>query len=174
MEKHLPNRRVFSDPVTMSVPTSADFPDLRSMEQPGFSPESVVRRFSKVLLVDDSKFLADILATFFQLDGFLARSTYGGREALEACEKELPDIAFIDVAMPGIDGLEVARQIKATYRAKAPVLVALTGLDGEESQHAASQAGFDHFLEKPVDPASLRTFMASLVEAKAGIGREND
>ncbi len=151
----------------MSPPPSADLTDMPPQESPPCSPESGVRRISKVLLVDDSKFLADILATFFKLDGFIARSTYGGQEALDACGNELPDIAFIDVDMPGLDGLEVARQIKATYRSNAPVLVALTGWDGDENRRAAIDAGFDYFLEKPVDPASLRSFMAGLVEPEA-------
>ena len=58
-------------------------------------------------------------------------------------------IAFIDLAMPGIDGLEVARQLKETYGSKAPVLVALTGWDGDENRQSATEAGFDYFLEKP-------------------------
>ncbi|MES2920576.1 MAG: response regulator [Verrucomicrobiota bacterium] len=153
----------------MNSPTISDSPKSQLKESPTFSPESVVRKFPKVLLVDDSKFLADVLATFFQLDGFVARSAYGGQEALEACRNELPDIAFIDLAMPGLDGLEVARQIKATYQSNAPVLVALTGWDGDENRHAATEAGFDHFLEKPVDPVSLRCFMSDLAEHDTGV-----
>jgi CheY-like chemotaxis protein len=132
------------------------------------SPGPVVRKFSRVLLVDDSKFLADILATFFQLDGFIARSAYGGQEALDACEEEVPDIAFIDLAMPELDGLEVARRIKSAYQSAAPVLVALTGGNEQESRQSAMEAGFDYFLEKPVDPASLRSFLSGLIERNSG------
>jgi len=153
----------------MNSPATEDSPkNLHSNGGPAFLPETVVQRFSKVLLVDDSKFLADILATFFRLDGFIARSTYGGREALDACDEELPHIAFIDIAMPGVDGLEVARQIKATHQPTAPVLVALTGWDDDQNRNSAIEAGFDYFLEKPVDPASLRSFMLRLMEAEPG------
>ncbi len=123
----------------------------------------VLERFSSVLLVDDSKFLADTLAIFFQLDGFSARAVYGGRQALDAMAEEMPDIAFIDLGMPGIDGLEVARQARASLSGKVPLLVALTGWEDEDHRKDALDAGFSHFLVKPVDPAAIRAFLSKLI-----------
>jgi len=123
----------------------------------------VLARFPKVLLVDDSQTLADMLALFFKLNGFSTRAAYGGREALEAILEDAPDIAFIDLTMPEIDGMTVARQVRESPPAKAPVLVALTGWEGKSHENAAREAGFDHFLAKPVVPAKLREFMSGLV-----------
>jgi CheY-like chemotaxis protein len=117
------------------------------------------RKFSKVLLVDDSKFLADILAMFFQLDGYSARAAYGGEHAIAAVEDEVPDIAFIDIDMPDMNGLDLARHIRASKRARGTVLVALSGWEEEKYKRNAMEAGFDHFLAKPVDAPAIREFM---------------
>lgn len=116
-------------------------------------------RFSKVLLVDDSKFLADILATFFQLDGYTASAAYCSDDAIAAVEDDVPDIAFIDLEMPGMNGLDLARHIRASRRARGMMLVALSGWDEEQYKKEATDAGFDHFIAKPVDPLAIREFM---------------
>ncbi len=125
--------------------------------------DKVLARFPQVLLVDDSPTLADMLALFFKLHGFSTRAAYGGREALEAILEDAPDIAFIDLTMPEIDGMAVARQLRQWPPAKRPVLVALTGWEGASHENAAREAGFDHFLAKPVVPAKLREFMSGLI-----------
>ncbi len=117
------------------------------------------RTFTKVLLVDDSKFLADVLAVFFSRDGYEARAAYGGEEAIAAVEEEVPDIAFIDLDMPNLNGLEVATHLRRSKRAKNMVLVALSGLEDADIQSRAQDAGFDHFITKPVDIPALRLFM---------------
>ncbi|MES2657996.1 MAG: response regulator [Verrucomicrobiota bacterium] len=120
------------------------------------------RKFSKVLLVDDSKFLADILAMFFELDGYSARAAYGGHEAIAAVEEDMPDIAFIDLDMPDMNGLDLARRIRASQHARVTLLVALSGWDEEQHKQDAAEAGFDHFLAKPVGAPAIREFMAWL------------
>ena len=125
----------------------------------------LLREFPNVLLVDDSKFFADILATFFKLEGFTARVAYGGMEALDALKLETPDIAFLDIVMPDLSGLEIARRLRASNAPKIPLLVALSGWDEEEHRNDAAEAGFDHFMIKPVDPSSLREFLGKLVQA---------
>ncbi len=120
------------------------------------------RKFSKVLLVDDSKFLADVLTIFFTRDGYSARAAYGGDEAIAAMEDEVPDIAFIDLDMPGMNGLDVARHIRASKRGEGTTLVALSGWDAVELKGDANDAGFDHFIAKPVDACALRQFMEGL------------
>lgn len=134
----------------------------------------LLRTFPRILLVDDSKFLADILATFFNLEGFSARAAYGGKEAMEAVRLEVPDIAFIDISMPDVSGLEVARHIRSTQPPAVPLLVALTGWDETSDRQAAIDAGFDHFLQKPVDPRSLRVFMGGLLDGKRGMAPAPD
>lgn len=115
-----------------------------------------------MLLVDDSKFLADILAMFFQLDGYTARAAYSGEEAVRLISEEVPDIAFVDIDMPGMNGLELAGYIRNSNQAKDTVLVALSGWDEDEPKRNAMEAGFDHFLSKPVDAPAIREFMRKL------------
>lgn len=119
-------------------------------------------KFTSVLLVDDSKFLADILAMFFQLDGYTARAAYSGEEAVRLIEEEVPDIAFVDIDMPGMNGLELAGHVRKSSHAKETVLVALSGWDEDEPKRTALAAGFDHFLSKPVDAPAIREFMKKL------------
>lgn len=128
----------------------------------------VHQRFHKVLLVDDSKFLADTMAMFFKLDGFSARAAYGGQEALDAIDEEVPDIAFIDIEMPEFGGLDLARRVRSFWRNKTPTLVALSAWEEESVRKEAGEAGFDHFLAKPVDPNSIREFMSRLVCEELG------
>jgi len=123
----------------------------------------LLQRFSNVLLVDDSEFLCTIMSTFFQLEGFTTSTALDGNEAIKAFQKEIPDIAFIDLVMPNLSGLEVAKTVRLSDNPKIPVLVALSGRDDEEYRRKAAMAGFDHFLVKPIDPAALRGFLASLV-----------
>ncbi|MEO5916270.1 MAG: response regulator [Luteolibacter sp.] len=120
-------------------------------------------RFEKVLLVDDSKFLADIMATFFELEGFSARAVYGGQDAMRAIDREIPDIAFIDLIMPDVNGLEVAKHVRAAGFEKPPLMVALTGWEEDPVRRDAEDAGFDYFLPKPIDIPTLREFMSRLV-----------
>jgi CheY-like chemotaxis protein len=78
--------------------------------------------------------------------------------------EQLPEIALIDIGMPGIDGLEVARRIRADERGKSIRLIALTGYGSEEQRTQAIAAGFDLHLIKPVDPSRL----ADLLRSTAG------
>jgi CheY-like chemotaxis protein len=76
--------------------------------------------------------------------------------AIEVC----PDVALIDLGLPGIDGFEVARQIRLHQNGRRPVLVALTGYGASEHQSRTRDAGFDLHLVKPVDPVALRSLIA--------------
>ncbi len=123
---------------------------------------AVRTRFAKILVVDDAKSFADTLAMLFRLDGFSARSAHGGIEAMEAYDNFIPDIVFIDITMPDVNGFMVARHVRKSSR-KDTVLVALTGWEEGPIKSEAESAGFDYFMPKPVDPNSIRCFMFELV-----------
>ncbi|MEO5716527.1 MAG: response regulator [Luteolibacter sp.] len=116
----------------------------------------------KIVVVDDSKFLADILATFFQLEGLSAQAVYGGAEAVATICREIPDVAFVDLVMPDLSGMEVARHVRASGIERPPVLVALSAWEEDGVRREAKEAGFDYFLAKPVDIPELREFMSRL------------
>jgi CheY-like chemotaxis protein len=84
-----------------------------------------------------------------------------GTEALTLAAQSAPEIAILDIGMPGMSGYEVARQIRAEAWGKHMMLIALTGWGQEEDKKKAFEAGFDHHLIKPIDPDALEALMAS-------------
>ena len=78
----------------------------------------------------------------------------------------LPDLMLLDIGLPGMSGLEVARHIREQPSLKHTVLTALTGWGTEEDRRRSRQAGFDHHLVKPVDSDSLEKLLASVGSSK--------
>jgi two-component system CheB/CheR fusion protein len=107
----------------------------------------------RILVVDDyrdtRKALQMVLATW----GHEAQEAADGAEALRVAAEFKPDVVFLDLAMPGMTGLEVAQHLR--QGGVVPVLVALTGHAGEAYQEAARAVGFDHFIAKPSPPEEL-------------------
>ena len=110
---------------------------------------------AKVLIVDDDRGVAESLAMLLETFGADVRVAHGGAAGAEAAAEFRPDIAFVDVRMPGIDGHEAARRIRARLGAGAPTLVALSGSGGEQDRALAKAAGFDLHLTKPVSAETL-------------------
>lgn len=113
----------------------------------------------RVLVVDDVHDAADTLAALVRLYGHTARVTYDGSAALEVARSEPPDVALLDLAMPGRDGFELARQLTSLAGGRKPLLVALTGCGDEEHRRLADEAGFHLHLLKPVDPEQLQALL---------------
>src|SRR5262245_2440136 len=107
-----------------------------------------------VLVVDDDLDTVETTATLLQLHGFRALAALGGAEAIHVASAERPDVALVDLLMPGIDGFEVARRLRLVL-ARPPLLVAVSGCGTEGDRERASAAGFDLHLVKPVDPERL-------------------
>jgi CheY-like chemotaxis protein len=105
-------------------------------------------RFS-VLVVDDDPDTADSLATLLYLTGHRARAAHSGIEARRMATAEWPDVVILDLMMPGVDGWELARWLHQPP-AHRPLLIALTGLEGNDARRRAWEAGIDLYLLKPV------------------------
>jgi CheY-like chemotaxis protein len=90
------------------------------------------------------------------------RTVGDGREAVDVILAEQPDVAFIDIGLPGIDGHEVARRVRAAPGGRDLVLVALTGYGRPDDARRAREAGFDAHLVKPVDVDELGRMLAGL------------
>jgi signal transduction histidine kinase/DNA-binding response OmpR family regulator len=116
----------------------------------------------RVLVVDDNRDSADSLAMVLQLLGADARVARDGPEALEAYESYAPAVVLLDIGMPGMDGYEVAREIRRRHPERRAALVALTGWSQDEDRQRAREAGFDRHLVKPADIGALRTLLSSL------------
>jgi len=141
-------------------------PAPRSTEaQPG--PErSDVGEALRLLAVDDNHEHADTLALFLGVAGHHVRVAYNGLDAVAAAAECDPDAVLMDVGMPGIDGYEAARRIRAQPGGARRVLVALTGWGQAEDRRRSRAAGFDAHLVKPADPAALLALVESLVQLR--------
>jgi len=122
----------------------------------------------RIMIVDDNPDAAESLSTLLNTLGAKASVAYSGREALEILEATEPDVVLLDIGMPGIDGYEVARRIRATPAHADVLIIALTGWGQAEDRAQAARAGFDHHLVKPLDIGQLRSL---LVEHSANPAR---
>jgi len=121
------------------------------------SPDSRQR----VLVVDDNHDAAESLAMLLELDNCSVQVAFDGLSALDVLETFKPDIALLDIGMPGMDGYELARRIRATRLGGVLVLVALTGWGQADDKKRAAETGFDEHLTKPVDPELLTRVLSA-------------
>ncbi len=133
------------------------------------APASAPRR---ILVVDDNVNAAESLAVLLRLDGHEVRVATDGTAALTAAQEDPPEMVVLDLGMPGMDGFEVARRLRAQRELKDGLLVALTGWSQEEDRRRCFEAGFDGHMPKPVELDSLRQFLAhpKLVRKRARKG----
>jgi CheY-like chemotaxis protein len=122
----------------------------------------------RVLVVDDNPDAADSLAAVLELLGFAVRTCYSGPSALAAAEAFAPDACLIDLAMPGMSGLELAGEFRARAGSRPLLLVATTALGAVEDRTRTALAGFHYHLVKPVETPEL---FAALSRFEAMIGR---
>lgn len=117
------------------------------------------------MVVEDDADSRDALQTLLELDGYRVDVAADGPGGIELARTKDPDIALIDIGLPGADGYEVARQIRAGAGGKRIALVALTGWAQPEHRKRAIEAGFDAHLVKPVDPHELSRVLGQLAAA---------
>jgi PAS domain S-box-containing protein len=115
----------------------------------------------KVLVVDDNADAAATLRMLLEAQGHEARAAYTGPAALDVLAQFDAQVVFLDLAMPDVDGFEVARRIRAIPRGRDVFLVALTGWGQADDRRRTADAGFDEHLTKPVDSERLATMLAS-------------
>jgi signal transduction histidine kinase len=108
------------------------------------------QRPRRVLVVDDNRDAADSLAMLLRIGGHYVRTEYAGADALRVAADFQPEVVFCDLGMPGMDGHDVARSLRAQAQNDSVVLVALTGWGSEDDRLRTQQAGFDFHLVKPV------------------------
>jgi PAS domain S-box-containing protein len=133
-------------------------PELGSVEPPTETTEERPVESRRVLVVDDNKDFAESLVMLLESMGHEARMAHRGEQALALADEFRPDVVFLDIGLPDLDGYEVARRLRA--RPHAPcVLAALTGWGQESDKQAAAEAGFDHHLVKPVEMDSLESVL---------------
>jgi signal transduction histidine kinase/CheY-like chemotaxis protein len=123
---------------------------------PAEHPKPAPRR---VLLIEDNRDARETFRMMLELAGHQVLEAEEGREGLELLKTELPDIAVIDVGLPGLDGYQIASSFRKEPTSNQVMLVALTGYGTPEARERSRAAGFDHHLIKPIDPDVLRDLM---------------
>jgi signal transduction histidine kinase/CheY-like chemotaxis protein len=113
----------------------------------------------RILVVEDNADAAESLRLLLLSQGHQVHVLHDGIEAAEAVERLDPDVVLLDIGLPGLDGLEVARRVRRRSRALRPLLVATTGLGRDEDRARSAQAGFDHHLVKPIDVTTLKSLL---------------
>jgi two-component system, sensor histidine kinase len=116
----------------------------------------------RVLIADDNRDAADSLALLLSLDGYDVRTVYSGDEALSLARIFRPDVALLDIGMPGRDGYATGSAIRQQRGGSEICLIALTGWGQEDYKRRSREAGFATHLTKPVDPDRLRNLLARL------------
>jgi CheY-like chemotaxis protein len=121
------------------------------------TPEAVARK--RILVVDDHRDAARILGLLLESLGHEVQTANDGHNALDAVPKFKPDVVFLDIGLPQLDGYEVARRLRALPDGRGLRLVALTGWGHAEARRNSREAGFDDHLVKPVAAKTLRELL---------------
>jgi len=116
----------------------------------------------RVLVVDDNADSADSLAMLLELMGHASTIARDGEQAVDLAASYLPDVILMDIGLPGVDGYEASRRIRAQVPHRDVLLVALTGWGQAADRERSRQAGLDQHLVKPIDPEHLESLLASL------------
>jgi signal transduction histidine kinase len=142
-------------------------PGSRASFVPSQPPEVEVARAAgttsrrRVLVVDDNRDAADSLALMLSLKGHEVRTAYDGIDGARAAAVFRPDVVFLDIGLPNMNGYEAAAHIRRQTWGKNMVLAAVTGWGQAEDKRRAEEAGFNHHLTKPVDPSVLETLLVA-------------
>lgn len=127
--------------------------------EPAAAPRGRPRR---ILVVDDNEDGAKMLAALLQFEGHEVTTSSSGLEAVEMAKTAKPDVVLLDIGLPGLDGYQVARRIRANDPEGAVRVIAITGYGREEDRARADAAGFTAYLVKPVNFDILSRVLADL------------
>ena len=117
----------------------------------------------RILVADDERDTVQTLAAILGDEGHQVVEAYNGPAVLAEMKKDLPDAIIIDINMPDISGLAVAREARRIYGHATPLMIAISGkFIAESDRMLADIAGFDHFLQKPCDISRLLELLAPL------------
>jgi CheY-like chemotaxis protein len=119
----------------------------------------------RVLVVDDYPDSAESMAMLLRLDGYEVDAAQSGVVALRLAQAKRPDAVLLDVSMPGMDGLQVARQLCTMFLDQPPLLIAITAHGTEEDRRRSLEAGFHLHLVKPANPIKVKRLLRELADS---------
>jgi CheY-like chemotaxis protein len=121
-----------------------------------------------VLIVDDDPFIRKLVATTLEdVAGFELMEAGDGRQALEIAGRAAPELVFLDIDMPVLDGIEACRRLREEPETREATIVMLTAAAGEAAEREAEEAGADLFLTKPFSPLELLQLVHGLGDGAA-------
>jgi signal transduction histidine kinase/DNA-binding response OmpR family regulator len=115
----------------------------------------------RVLIVDDNTDAADSLSMLLAMQGHTLEVAYSGQEAIRRAEIFRPEVALLDIGLPGMSGFELARRLRAMPQLQGIRLVAITGYGQPEDYQRTHEAGFDDHLVKPIEQSALQRTLAA-------------
>ncbi len=127
---------------------------------------SVLARPPKIVIADDDWLNRDLLETYLKNAGCEVHAVADGAQALIAIQNILPDLALLDIRMPGMDGLSVCRKVKDDPRTQFMPIIIVTALDSQDEELNAIESGADDFITKPFNSVILLTRVRSLLRLK--------
>lgn len=145
---------------TVRLPLAAPAPAARDGSTPQSLPAAAVP--FRVLVVDDNVDAADTLAAVLDIMGHTTQVVHDGAQALAMAPQFLPEVVFLDIGLPGMNGYDVARALRRTPAGAHAVLIALTGWGAEDDRSQSSAAGFDHHLTKPANLHAIGELLATV------------
>jgi DNA-binding response OmpR family regulator len=115
---------------------------------------------ARVLIVDDDRTVADVVRRYLEREGFAVQAVHDGRRALEAAALDRPDLVVLDLMLPGIDGIEVCRRL----RAMGPIPIVMLTARGDEADRVTGlELGADDYVAKPFSPRELTARVKSVL-----------
>ena len=142
---------------TVGLPSVVDSGLISASDEPVVS--SAPLRALRIMVVDDNVDAAESLAMMLELDGHTVIRAHDARAAIAIARNERPNVMLLDIGLPDIDGYELACRLRALPEVDDALLIAVTGYGQEEDRRRARDAGFDHYLVKPVEFESLRSVL---------------
>ncbi|MGZ5201926.1 MAG: ATP-binding protein [Telluria sp.] len=133
-------------------------------------PATGVQARKRILVVDDNVDAAVTLGELLRAYGHAVETAFDAPSALDKLEEGWPDLAILDIGLPGMDGYELAARVRAMANARAIKLVALTGYGQADDHTRALAAGFDQHMTKPMNVEALRACVEALPAAQVGPG----
>lgn len=118
----------------------------------------------RILIIDDNTDASEALALLLTGEGHEVQTCSDGVQGIDAAATFRPDVVLLDIGLPGMDGYEVARRLRASDVARQALLIAVTGYGQPSDRRRSAEAGFSYHMVKPVEPAALIQILAATVK----------
>jgi CheY-like chemotaxis protein len=142
------------------LPIESERPGSSTTVESGASRTMRATAQRRILVVDDNIDAAESLAALLGALGHEVSVAHGGQRALEINSSFAPELIFLDLGMPGMDGYEVAKRLRGTMSVERPQIIAMTGWGQDGDRRRTREAGFDFHLVKPVSLESLQSLLS--------------